>query len=157
MVGRLAAYVIFALAVGWLGKSLATQMPTGWMSGALLASGLWMLFYAVIQQSPELSFCRWAGQSGWIRRTPFLFGFFVGMNLCPPFLAGAVRILSLGQPLAGAVYFAAFYLGTSAYLIPLLGMSPLARHPRLQVIGQLACVLAGLWFSALGAYGFFSK
>jgi sulfite exporter TauE/SafE len=152
MLGRLAAYMIFALAVGWLGKTIGNRLPPAAMSLAILVSGLWLLGYAFWRSQSTGGPCEVGGRIGWIRRTPMILGFLVGINICAPFAAGLIRVLTLGNPLLGLGYFLALYAGTSLYLIPFVGLGSLAKRPRLQRIGQLTCLLAGLWFTGLGLY-----
>ncbi|MCB4755806.1 MAG: sulfite exporter TauE/SafE family protein [Elusimicrobia bacterium] len=153
MGGRLAAYVLFGWGIGALGHRFAGQIPSFVLSLALFLSGLFLILYALAHAVFGFPLCRFLLKPGWkktLDRMPFLLGFLVGLNICPPFVAGVFRVLELGSPWGGLGYFSAFYAGTSLYLFPLLTAVPFLRQPRVQRIGQLTCVLAGLWFMTLG-------
>jgi sulfite exporter TauE/SafE len=75
----------------------------------------------------------------------------------PPFVAGLVRALALGSAFLGTVYFAAFFAGTSLYLLPLALASPFLSQKRLRFIGAVSGALAGLWFTASGIFGLLSR
>ncbi len=155
MGGRLAAYLLAGAAAGLVGSRVSGHLPPGLLNGAILVSGLLMLAVAAFKTAPRLSACATAARSSWARRIPFVLGFIIGINLCPPFVAGLTRVLQLGGPGLGAGYFASFFIGTSLYLLPVLVAVPLTSHKRTQFIGSLACGLTGLWFTILGAAGLF--
>jgi len=151
--GRLVAYLLAGFAAGWAGARWAGQLPSWLLDCAVLVSGFLMLALVTIKAAPGKTVCAAALSSRWARRFPLLLGFLVGINLCPPFVAGITRVLELGHSAWGAAYFAAFFVGTTLYLLPVLAIVPLAFQKRAQFIGTLACGLAGVWFTILGAAG----
>jgi sulfite exporter TauE/SafE len=151
--GRLAAYLLFGLAAGALGAAAGGRLPPKALHAAVLCSGLFMLAVLALKTAPHLRLCAWAMRTKSVRRLPFVLGFLVGINICPPFVAGLLRVLGLGGALQGAAYFAAFFAGTTLYLVPLFAVVPFAFIRRLQNIGALACGLTGLWFTGMGLYG----
>ena len=153
--GRLAAYLVFGLAAGAVGAAFAGRLPPRLLHAAVLVSGLLMLLVMVLKTMPQASFCAWALRSRGLKRLPFAFGFIVGINLCPPFVAGLVQVVQLASIWYGAAYFLAFFAGTSLYMIPFFAVVPFAFMKRLQEIGALTCGLTGLWFVGLGLYGLF--
>jgi len=44
------------------------------------------------------------------------------------------------------LFFAAFFVGTSLYMVPLVLTSALRRWPALQVVGRLAAGVMGLFY-----------
>lgn len=150
LAGRLAAYLAFAVAVSLWGARHPSAGSGPLAAAGLLVSGLLMLVYAVVKNAPRLSFCAPLARSRALRRLPAALGFLVGINVCPPFAAGLVRLLSLSGPLAAAAYFAAFFAGTTIYMLPFMACAPLARWQRLRTIAALASGLSGLWFAGLG-------
>ena len=152
MMGRFAAYLVFAVAVTSFGARHPGFSSKPMIAVGLLVSGLLMLVYSLMRNAPRLSFCAPLAGSAALRRLPLAFGFLVGINVCPPFAAGLLRLLSLGGPAAGAAYFTAFFAGTTVYMLPFLAAAPLARWERLRSVAALASGLAGLWFAALGAF-----
>ena len=151
--GRLVAYLIFGFAAGLAGEKLHGHLPSWMIPLALLVSGLLMLFYLMIKAAPSSKLCAAAWVSKGIQRLPFALGFALGMNLCPPFVTGLVRVLALGTALLGTLYFAAFFVGTSLYLLPLTLATPFLSQKRMGFIGTLSGALAGLWFTASGLFG----
>ncbi|MCX5789809.1 MAG: sulfite exporter TauE/SafE family protein [Elusimicrobia bacterium] len=152
MAGRLAAYLLFAAAASKLGARYPGLAGGRVVAAGLLLSGLLMVLYAVVRSAPRLSVCAPWADSAAVRRLPFAFGFLVGINVCPPFAAGLLRLVSLASPAKGMVYFAAFFVGTTVYMLPFLVAAPLSRGPRLRSAAALASGLAGLWFAGLGLY-----
>lgn len=153
VLGRLAAYLLFGALAGALGSAFAGRLPPRLLSLALLVSGLLLLAALALKAAPKLPLCAWAMRSKSAQRLPFVLGFLVGINVCPPFAAGLVRVLELGGALRGLAYFAAFFAGTTLYLLPLFAVVPLGVHERLRNAGVLACGLSGLWFAGLGLLG----
>ncbi|MBI5245233.1 MAG: sulfite exporter TauE/SafE family protein [Elusimicrobia bacterium] len=153
--GRLAAYLLFGLAAGAIGSAFAGRLPPRLLYAAMAFSGLLMLAIMALKTAPQLSLCAWALRSRGLKRLPFALGFVVGVNVCPPFVAGLAQALRLASPSAGASYFLAFFIGTTLYMLPLFAIVPLAFMKRLQDIGAIACGLTGLWFTGLGLHGLF--
>jgi hypothetical protein len=154
MLGRLMAYLLFAVAVGLASANLEASIPK-WVEGAalFLAGGL-MLIYAAGQSDFHLGLCRIAAKAIPASRLPFVMGFLVGINVCPPFLAAAARVFVLKDVGLSVLYFLAFFAGTSLYILPLALVTPAARLERLKSIGWLACILSGLWFCCSGLLSF---
>ncbi len=155
--GRLTAYVIFGLTAGFLGKNLSGPLSAKIIQSALIVSGLLMLLYFFKKASPHTSLCAALWRPAWAKRFPFVLGCLVGINICPPFVAGLSRVIDIGSAGMGMLYFLAFFAGTTLYLMPLLIVLPLSVIKRAQTIGTLMCGLAGLWFIAKGLLGFFSR
>jgi len=150
MAGRLAAYLVFALAVSLVSVRFSGAVP-GWILAlGILLSGILMLLYAVVKNVPQWSFCAPLSQGLKAARLPFLLGFLVGINVCPPFTAGLIRLLTLKDVGAGLSYFVAFFAGTTLYMLPLMAAGPLARFQRLQAVAAIASGLSGFWFIGLG-------
>ncbi|MBI4677616.1 MAG: sulfite exporter TauE/SafE family protein [Elusimicrobia bacterium] len=149
LLGRLAAYLLLAVVVGLAGARL-TAMP-GWVTGpALLVCGLVLLGYAFMRGAPRLDACARASASPAVRNIPLLMGFLVGINLCPPFMAGLVRLATIGSVAGCVAYFTAFFAGTTVYVLPVLLAAPLKSVERLRAAAAIACGLSGLWFAGLG-------
>lgn len=150
LAGRLAAYLLFAAAVGWAGERWSGAVPPRLLGAGLLLSGLGMLWYAVFRGAPRFGLCLPPAAARPLAAFPFALGFLVGINVCPPFAAGMLRIVSLGGSARAAAYFAAFFAGTTLYMLPFLAAAPLSRFKRLPDIAALASGLCGAWFALLG-------
>lgn len=149
LAGRLIAYVLFAAAVGALSARL-DPVPPKVVGAALLASGLLLLVYGAVRNAPAIPACVALGRGLGRARVPFWLGFLVGLNVCPPFVAGLARLVALGEAFSGVLYFVAFFAGTTLYMAPLLPLAPLGRLERLRTVASLASLLSGLWFAVLG-------
>ena len=90
--------------------------------------------------------------SPFFKRLPLALGFVTGINICPPFAAGFLRLMELADIVKGFVYFIGFFASTSLFISPvLLGTPWLGR--RANEIGRLTLLLAGLWYIVLGLQG----
>ncbi len=146
LLGRCVAYLAFGLVVGWVGEALAPHLTQRLASIALAVTATLMLVYAVSRQWPMWRACLGA-QEGFRRlRMPFILGLLVGINICPPFVAGIMRLWQLGAWSSSVAFFLSFFVGTSLYLLPLLGASPFTSIARFQSIGTLSAILISVWF-----------
>ncbi|MFA6028473.1 MAG: sulfite exporter TauE/SafE family protein [Elusimicrobiota bacterium] len=150
--GRLAAYLLFGAAAGALGAAALQRLPAALVGGAILASGLLLLAVFAVETFPQASLCAWALRRPVLRRAPFLLGFAVGINLCPPFVAGFLRAAGSGGAGSGALYFLSFFAGTSLFLLPFVAAVPMSAVERLRAVGRLACGLSGLWLCGQGLF-----
>lgn len=146
LLGRLIAYLLFGAVVGWLGQTLQPYLTQRLASIALALTAALMLVYALSRQLPRWRVC--LGVQGGLKRLrmPFVLGLLIGINVCPPFVAGVMRLWQLGAWSYSVVFFLSFFAGTSLYLLPLLGISPFASVVRFQSIGTLSAILISLWF-----------
>lgn len=146
MLGRLVAYIGFALGVGFLGMKYRNLFTVKFSYFSLIIVSLLMIAYALTGNFGKLKFCRRIIHHFSSKRMPFALGVFSGLNPCVPFLIGAVRIWTIESISLGVVLFLAFFLGTSVYMIPLVFVSYLNRIKRLKQIGLIIALLSGLWF-----------
>jgi len=77
-------------------------------------------------------------------------GFLTGLSLCPPFVAAGVRAAELGSVAAALVFFAVFFVGTSAWFVPFVGLGCVARNEAVTTVARMAMVLIGLYYAYLG-------
>jgi sulfite exporter TauE/SafE len=76
-------------------------------------------------------------------------GLAAGLNVCPPFVAAATRAAALGA-LGGGAYFGLFFLGTSAWMLPLAAVPRLrAKAAELQAVARIAMTMLGVYFFAI--------
>ena len=153
MVGRLIAYVLFGVALGWLGGVQRPDDPRAIaaMATAKIGLGLALLLFAARDRTQPREACsRFHRFLGHVR-FPFVAGFLVGISICPPFVAAGARVLELGGAMLGALYFVAFFVGTSVYLVPLIIFGLGNLYHALRSIGKLLCALTGMFFLTAGA------
>ncbi len=77
-------------------------------------------------------------------------GFLTGLSLCPPFVAAGVRAAELGSVLAAVLFFAVFFVGTSIWFVPLVGLGCVARNEAVTTVARMAMVLIALYYAYLG-------
>ncbi len=152
--GRLAAYALFALLATLAGRAGRYALP-GWaVPASLLACGLLMTALALLRTAGGgKALCALErGLSPALKRLPLAMGFATGINICPPFAAGFLRLVGLADLPKGFAYFGGFFVSTTLFLTPvLLGTPWLGR--RANEIGRLTLLVAGLWFCLLGLKG----
>ncbi|NLF40744.1 4Fe-4S binding protein [bacterium] len=84
-----------------------------------------------------------AAPSRWTA-VPFVLGMATGVNFCPPFAAAIATAINAGTVLRGMSYFAAFFVGTTIYLIPVPFVGLLSRWRPVAALGRLAGALIGI-------------
>ncbi|MFZ1139882.1 MAG: sulfite exporter TauE/SafE family protein [Candidatus Sulfotelmatobacter sp.] len=77
-------------------------------------------------------------------------GFLTGLSLCPPFVAAGVRAAELGSVAAALLFFAVFFVGTSLWFVPFVGLSCVARNEAVTTVARMAMVLIALYYAFLG-------
>jgi sulfite exporter TauE/SafE len=147
--GRLLSYLVVgaisgaagAFAAGFLDPALdRALLRMGWAVGGafLLLGGL-----------PGLenhAFCRRIAAREKPSLSVFALGAAAGLNICPPFVAAVSRAAALGA-LGGIAYFLVFFLGTSAWILP-LGLVPALRRraTELRAVARIVMILLGGYF-----------
>lgn len=153
MLGRLTAYIVFALIIGFIGAAYKNMFTARFSHICLIAASLLMLSYSLTRNFKDSGFCAGLMKDFSLLRIPFFLGLFTGLNPCPPFLVGAARLWTLNNITVGVVLFAAFFLGTSVYMIPLIFVSWLNKSERIKQIGLMTAMLSSLWFLFVGISG----
>ncbi|MGA2775778.1 MAG: sulfite exporter TauE/SafE family protein [Candidatus Omnitrophota bacterium] len=153
MLGRLIAYIAFALIIGFLGSSYQNIFTVRFSYICLIVASLLMLFYSLAHNFRDSRFCVPFINRFSLMRIPFFLGLFTGLNPCPPFLVGATRLWTLNSILGGVILFIAFFIGTSVYMIPLIFISYFNKSERIKQIGLMVALLSSLWFLFVGISG----
>lgn len=151
LLGRLLAYILVGSLLGVLAAQflgLAPQFLTStllpWVFVVLGAS---MLATGVAQSFPHAPICRAIEKAYPPSGGALWLGLLTGVNLCPPFLAAAARVLAHPGAVYGSIYFLFFYLGTAVYFLPLLGFSWLQKHlPSVRMVARLTLMIMGGYF-----------
>lgn len=153
--GRFAAYMLFALLASLAGKAGQYALPAWALPLAMAACGLLMAFLAFSRVRGEAAPCLLRRDlNPFFKRLPLLLGFVTGINVCPPFMAGFLRLLELADVARGFSYFGGFFAATSLFISPVLLGTPWLGK-RANEIGRLTLLLAGAWYLALGLKGLF--
>ena len=149
LLGRLAGYVLFGAAIGWLGE----RFDAAWFSLAsaagLMATAALLLVYAAGFRKPKGA-CAADGP----RRSaalPALLGFLLGLHVCPPFLMSAAYVFTLHSTAKGIAYFLVFFFATSTHFLPLAFAGVLGRMEEFRRVARASAWLVGTLFLAYGA------
>ena len=148
LLGRLAGYVLFGAAIGWLGERFASAWLDRISILGLLLMALVLVFYAIGFRRPRWSFC--AAGTPRAATAPLLLGFLLGLHICPPFLMSVAYVFTLHSTVKGILYFLVFFCATSVYLVPLLAVGWLGRMPEFRLAARLSALAVGLLFLAYG-------
>jgi len=159
MGGRLAGYLLFAAAAWAVGfavmKNLANQ---GAVFGIIyIALAILLVFYGFRSSDGGCS----GGRLKFISEKldaknqavfPATLGFLTGLNLCPPFLLAFTEAARTGTLWRSLLFFAAFFAGTSVYILPLAVLGLAKRIEAMRYIGRLAAGVTGVYYLFLGIF-----
>ena len=159
LAGRFGGYVVFAC-VAWLaGLSFQLAPRAGTLAFGLADLGMAALLagYGVALgrrpagcqgECPAVRAHRLAGRFGGV--APALLGFLSGVSLCPPFVAAGIRAAQGSGLVHALVFFACFFLGTSIWFVPSLGVGLLHRFAAVAVVARLVLFLLAGYYAYLG-------
>jgi sulfite exporter TauE/SafE len=146
LVGRLIAYLIFGLIFGIVGEYAKEILDKRIIGILIIVTSLILLIYGFTRNFPEIGLCKIVARSDLIKRFPFITGFLVGINICPPFLVSISVLISLGSIFYALIFSFGFFLATSLFLLPVLLSSYFAKFTKIQEISQVATLVVGLYF-----------
>ena len=156
LLGRLGGYLLFGLAA-WAGGAAVAGHPAARALGLGAATLVLAALLVVYGFRPPRPACAaGTGAAGRLERLlppallPVAFGFLTGVNLCPPFLLAFTQASATGSLAGSLLFFAAFFVGTSLFLLPLAFGGLLHRWPALQPVGRLAAGLMGAYYCYKG-------
>jgi hypothetical protein len=156
MGGRLLGYLIVGAVLGLSGyvakKYVDPAIENILGIVACGIAGAVMLFQGLGHVGKFKRFCPFSTPRA-VRGNALVLGAVTGLSLCPPFLIAAARVLdrpasgSAAGTLVGVAYFLFFFLGTSVFFLPLLGLPLLSRwKTALAEIARVSLVLMGGYF-----------
>ncbi len=151
MLGRLVAYIGVGFLIGAMGgyavRYLDPEIQRRLLAVSNTLVGALMISAGLMHNFPGLKFCRKFAslyRPGW---GSLLYGLFTGLNICPPFFMAASRVFGKGGAWSGMLYFAMFFLGTSVYFLPLLGVHLFKeRLQTVRLVSRLILILLGAYF-----------
>jgi sulfite exporter TauE/SafE len=152
ILGRLIGYMAVGVIIGFAGYYINSfidpQFKRAMASIAYIILGSLLILSAFdLKILPQSFFCRKRKQFCRGGFYPLLFGIFTTFNFCPPFLAVASRVMSVGQITSGIIYFLTFFIGTSVYLIPFSGIFLIKKFiPMHRMIAKTCSILLGTYF-----------
>lgn len=77
-------------------------------------------------------------------------GFLTGLSLCPPFVTAGVRAAELHSATAAMLYFAIFFVGTSAWFVPFASFGCLRRNPAILTVARMTLVIIAVYYGLTG-------
>ena len=81
---------------------------------------------------------------------PAALGFLTGFSLCPPFVIAGVRAAELESATAALLFFAVFFVGTSVWFLPFVGLGCVRRSQTVTTVGRMAMILIACFYVYLG-------
>ncbi|MDP3001269.1 MAG: sulfite exporter TauE/SafE family protein [Bryobacterales bacterium] len=149
--GRLAGYLLFAVAAGLAGAT----MPLGARERALLFAAAHLGLAATLvayglrprrRAEPPLVTIGPARRS-WM---PVLLGLFTGLNLCPPFVVAAVRAMETGSVTGAVLFFLAFFAGTAVWFVPFAALGALRVAETVATVARFTMLALAAYYAYLG-------
>lgn len=157
MSGRLAGYLMFAVIAQAAGQAAAANMThekTVFGVIYIILAGL-MIVYGSKNPADKC-----AGKATTFlcgkenvnnqQVFPVILGFLTGLNLCPPFLIAFTEAAQTGTLWKSMLFFAAFFVGTSVYILPMAVLGLASRIEALRYIGRMAAGVMGVYYLYLG-------
>lgn len=150
--GRLAGYLCFSVLAWAAGMAAPADRRTqALLYGVVdLALAAMLLVYArgVRRCSPGQPLVTiGGGAKTW---APAALGLLTGLNICPPFVAAAVRAAEARSLLLAAAFFAVFFVGTAVWSLPLAAAGWLRRAPAVAAVARMTMVILAGWYAYLG-------
>ncbi len=160
MAGRLAGYLLFAAAAWAVGFAVIKNLTNqGAVFGVIyIVLAVLLVFYGFRSPAGDCAGGRVKFLSEKLKTKnqavfPATLGFLTGLNLCPPFLLAFTEAARTGTLWRSLLFFAAFFVGTSVYILPLAVLGLARRIEGLRYIGRLAAGVAGVYYLCLGILG----
>lgn len=144
--GRLFGYLLFGALVGYLGLKIQSPLIHYLVWWAVIILAVILIFYALGLLKPKSFFCQYFRKTG----NPWLLGFLVGLNICPPFLVALTYGFNLANIWQGIILFSSFFVGTTIFLLPVGFLGELSRRDFLRRVGQVAALLSGVVYFGYG-------
>jgi len=140
--GRLIAYAIFGAVFAWLGAQFHVQFLQNFARWIIIILSILLILYGLGLTLPKLRWCAWTKKI----QLPFISGFLLGINICPPFLLALTYNFQLGGILNGIAFFIMFFLGTTVYLIPITFLGYFSNIKWIRQAGRIAAIAVGIIF-----------
>ena len=145
LTGRLAAYLAIGLV---LGAVAGTGVPMPSAEVLAFAAGVLLLACAVLPDRSRGTDCSCARRAaGAAAGSALVLGVLTGLKPCPPMLASAVLALRSGGPGPAVLTLAAFFAGSSLFLMPFLfggALLPTRWRTRCRRLGRVAAAGAAV-------------
>jgi sulfite exporter TauE/SafE len=154
--GRFLAYLLVGAAAGLLGKHVEFGEKGLFTAAAYCLFSIFLL--AATFRTHQRDRCFRTGRWALAVDRPLLLGVLTGINFCPPFLLALTKATTLSGPVAGMALFAAFFVGTSIFLVPLSVFGLFGGQRLFRTVARCGAVAVSAWFLVLAGlliYGHF--
>jgi sulfite exporter TauE/SafE len=148
--GRLAAYLLIGGLCGYVGQTVHPPFLRPITAASFMVLSLLLIGYGLMSGFPHFKICLLMKKALPETRFTWLSGFFMGLNICPPFLLAITDVVQTGHIGRGVLFFFIFYLTTSCYLLPFIFIGYFARQDAFRWVARMTTVLAGCLFFWLG-------
>ena len=142
--GRFLSYLVIGALAGLLGNAMDPQARTWFTVAAYLLFPIFLIMSAVGSYRFEKN-CAASRFSSATRR-PFILGILTGLNVCPPFLIAFANAVTVSGPVSGMIFFTAFFVGTSIFILPLSFFGVAGKQTVLRYVARVAAIGVSLWY-----------
>jgi sulfite exporter TauE/SafE len=142
--GRFVAYALVGVLSGFLGRSLENLNRDLFTASAYILFSVFLLI-TTFRTNKKEKCCQTGRWSAFVDR-PIILGILTGINFCPSFLLAATKAVDISGPLAGFYLFAAFFVGTSLFLIPLSFFGVFGLKKQFRFIARVSAIGISVWF-----------
>jgi sulfite exporter TauE/SafE len=153
--GRLIAYLFVGISASLVGQILMPRFSTRLIGITFICLSIMLILFALVNGFPHLNFCKVIASRWPERQVPLFAGLLLGLNPCPPFIAGITDVMVNGHVVYGLLFFLTFFITTSLFLIPFVLFRFLARYGDIRKIGQLSALLSGMIYMVMGLFDLF--
>lgn len=142
LAGRFFGYLILGILVGYLGEKINSPILLKISFFSLGILGAILILYGFGKLKGNFKICQFFSKT----KTPILLGFFLGFNICPPFISAIFYAISLKNLLLSVLFFISFFIGSSIYLILPVFLGLFSSIRIFQRISKISLILAGSFF-----------
>jgi sulfite exporter TauE/SafE len=142
--GRFVSYLAVGALAGAFGQSIADEKRIPLTIITYILFSVFLILTSVRSGRKE-RYCIPGRWYAFVER-PFLLGLLTGVNLCPPFLLALARTVNHAGVFSGMLFFAAFFIGTTVFLLPLAFAGMAGRLSALRRFARFASIGVAAWF-----------
>jgi sulfite exporter TauE/SafE len=142
--GRFASYLAVGAIAGAFGQSIADEKRIPLTIITYILFSVFLILTSVRSGRKE-RYCIPGRWYAFVER-PFLLGVLTGVNLCPPFLLALAKTVNHAGVFSGMLFFAAFFIGTTVFLLPLAFAGMAGRQSTLRRFARFASIGVAAWF-----------
>jgi len=141
--GRFFGYLLFGAFFGYLGEKITNKTVDLFFFFALAGLSFLLILYSFGLIREKRGIC--LGPK-FKKTTPFLMGFLMGINVCPPFLMAINYAFLLHKFFEGILFFLLFFLATTTYFLPIAFLGFLNKIKEFRMVAKISGILVGLMF-----------